>query len=333
MACGAWEVCSGSACSLQCTGGTVKCGNACTNTAFDPQNCGACGTTCPGAPNAAASCAGGACGLVCSAPFLNCNGSAADGCEKNGATDPQNCGACGNACPGVANGAPTCTSGACSFACVAGYGDCDMQAGNGCEVTLASNDAHCGSCGNACPIGQTCSAGACVAGPFCSNGSPVDCNVAGTTLLPGSAFVDPSPPATWTQCAGFVNTSGDDVAANFLDNCLNTTRLRIRVFTSANVLEEDTYVTNMSSWAAWPNFNYLGGGQVSPVKTFWGTTTFFTNTDGKDACLHVAAPSGTVFGTGNGSVAVIAGGNAGYLEYRINCSGMALPDRKVALYR
>jgi hypothetical protein len=182
--------------------------------------------------------------------------------------------------------------------------------------------ANCGSCGKLC-----------VAGEVCSNNSPIDCNVAGTTLLPGSAFVDPSPPATWTQCAGFVNTAGDDVTANFLDNCLNTTRLRIRVFTSANVLEEDFYVTDMSSWAAWPSFNYLGGTYVAPVKTHWGTTTFFTNTDGKDACLQVAAPSGTVFGTGDGNVGVIAGGNRGYTEYRINCGGMSLPDRKVALYR
>ncbi|MDP1827989.1 MAG: hypothetical protein Q8L48_32240, partial [Archangium sp.] len=331
LTCATGEVCSAGQCALSCVGGTTRCGNACTSLAFDPLNCGMCGLTCAGGANASATCSSGNCGLACGAGFLNCNGSSADGCEKNGATDLLNCGSCGTACPAIANGTPTCTGGSCGASCSAGFADCDGMPGNGCEVALTTSSTHCGMCGRACTPAEDCSAGTCVMRPLCSNGSSLDCNVAGTTL--GTPFVDLAPPATWTQCAGFVNTAADDVTANFLDNCLNTTRLRVRVFTSTNTVEEDISVATMTSWAAWPSFAYLGGTPVFTVKTNWGSTSYFTNTDGRDACLQVAAPSGTVFGTGNGSVAVIAGGNTGYGEYRINCSGMFLPDRKVALYR
>lgn len=37
------------------------------------------------------------------------------------ATDPVNCGACGNRCPAVANGTPTCAGGTCGFACDPGF--------------------------------------------------------------------------------------------------------------------------------------------------------------------------------------------------------------------
>jgi hypothetical protein len=47
-------------------------------------------------------------GCVCATGFGNCDGTWADGCEANLASDPANCGACGNACMG------TCMAGACS---------------------------------------------------------------------------------------------------------------------------------------------------------------------------------------------------------------------------
>ena len=53
----------------------------------------------------------------------------------------------------------------------------------------------------------------------CTNGSAVDCNPAGATLNPAAAFVDPSPPAGYTQCAGFINTPADDVRWDWENNC------------------------------------------------------------------------------------------------------------------
>lgn len=53
----------------------------------------------------------------------------------------------------------------------------------------------------------------------CSNGSTTDCNPAGSTLNPAAAFVDPTPPAGYVQCAGFINTTGDDVRWDWENNC------------------------------------------------------------------------------------------------------------------
>ena len=105
------------------------------------------------------------------------------------------------------------------------------------EHALAPADAGRGTAGVETSRGR---------GPSCSNGSQHDCNVAGATLDPRSAYLDPSSPQGWTQCAGFVNTGADDVAPTFLDHCLGTTGLRIRVVTSDHVLEEDAMVTGMS---------------------------------------------------------------------------------------
>ena len=54
----------------------------------------------------------------------------------------------------------------------------------------------------------------------CTNGSSTDCNPPGTTLNAAAAFVDPTPPAGFVQCAGFTNTPGDDVSWNWENNCI-----------------------------------------------------------------------------------------------------------------
>lgn len=80
-----------------------------------------------------------------------------NGCETCGGTecvtlasDPANCGQCGNACPdGIA-----CENGSCS--CAAG-----TQACSGVCVDTAADVNNCGACGNACPAGSTCSGGVC----------------------------------------------------------------------------------------------------------------------------------------------------------------------------
>jgi hypothetical protein len=75
-----------------------------------------------------------------------------------------------------------------------------------------------------------------LAGPglaaVCTNGSSTDCNPAGSTLNPAAAFVDPSPPAGFAQCAGFINTSSDDVRWDWEMNCApdKDEQLLVRVF-------------------------------------------------------------------------------------------------------
>ena len=82
------------------------------------------------------------------------------------------CGRCNNVCD-PPNGTPACVMGACAVtACDEGFGDCDMSAANGCEVSVSSDATRCGSCTNRCPTppgaSATCTAGRC--GTTCNRG-------------------------------------------------------------------------------------------------------------------------------------------------------------------
>jgi len=100
-------------------------------------------------------CSAGAC--VCPGMLSECDGACVD--TKN---DLQHCGACGKACGDPANATAGCAMGACGIgACNDGFGDCDKDATNGCEVTLATDAKHCGTCDNACGATSQCKTGAC----------------------------------------------------------------------------------------------------------------------------------------------------------------------------
>jgi len=178
-ACMAGQVCSAGQCAASCGGSTVACAGDCVNTMIDPRHCGMCGNACMLPGVATAACFGGACGVgLCTAGFADCDASPTNGCEVNTrGTDVANCGACGRGCT-FANAAATCEAGTCRMgACMMGFADCDGNAANGCEVNLATDNAHCGACSTpsqsrACTAGQVCSAGAC--GTTCG-GSTTNC--------------------------------------------------------------------------------------------------------------------------------------------------------------
>src|SRR5262245_47431078 len=129
-----------------CVQGDI-CGNICTNTKEDPQNCGNCGTVCSGATPL---CANKVCAASCPAGLIVCNG----GCV-NFAKDLRNCGTCGHACAPL----QACESGGCVNACNAPLADCA-----GICINPADDEDNCGACGHVCPsTASLCSLGTCVA--------------------------------------------------------------------------------------------------------------------------------------------------------------------------
>jgi len=177
------------------------CDQTCSDT-----SCGSC--TCP--PPTAIDCGtssycvsgSGTCS-TCGENFANCDGDplSIPACEIHLLTNNNHCGSCDNDC--VANYGmnficddgtcvyenpcnlvdcgqrTTCTdvSGEAVCSCESGYGDCDADWGNGCEIDLSSNNSNCGSCGSQCQAWQECQSGSCTTSNPCINdvtGQPLD---------------------------------------------------------------------------------------------------------------------------------------------------------------
>lgn len=90
----------------------------------------------------------------------------------NTATDTSHCGGCNQACS-IPNAATFCAGGMCGFTgCQRGFGDCDANPRNGCEVNINSDAANCGGCGLACRLANataSCSNAQCAVG-ICNGG-------------------------------------------------------------------------------------------------------------------------------------------------------------------
>jgi hypothetical protein len=167
--------CAGSACGFTCSGAYRDCNGSAAdgceaNTLTNVNSCGGCGIVCPARAGATTTCSNGTCGYTCDANHLDCNGSAADGCEVYKWDDVGNCGSCGNVCPTRSNASRYCSSGSCGYTCNGNYGDCYSGAADGCETYLVNNNSNCGSCGNAC--GGSCSGTTCVSTAYqCQTGN------------------------------------------------------------------------------------------------------------------------------------------------------------------
>ncbi len=155
-----------------CPADRTCCGGACVDTAADPNHCGVCGSLCTAA-NGVPACLSSRCGVGrCNDPFGDCDGDPTNGCEANTQSSVAHCGGCGRPCAERPNTVPSCGSGACSYACAVGYGDCDGDPANGCETDVSRSLTHCGRCASACTIaggtaacvGGVCTRTACATG-------------------------------------------------------------------------------------------------------------------------------------------------------------------------
>ncbi|HTA91015.1 MAG TPA: cellulose binding domain-containing protein [Polyangiaceae bacterium] len=162
--------CSGGSCQVQaCAAPYADCDgdptNGCeTNTSGDPANCGACGTICVGI-NGTPTCADSQCQITCSAGFADCDDNRSNGCETSTENDVNNCGTCGNVCAAVGGATPWCNLHKCGVSvCPAGFGDCNGDPSDGCEVNLTNDVSNCKTCGNLCVVASgtaKCSASTC----------------------------------------------------------------------------------------------------------------------------------------------------------------------------
>jgi hypothetical protein len=197
--------CAGGACSISsCAAGHADCNatvlDGCeSNLMIDVQHCGKCTTSCT-LPNATATCNSGVCAIQnCNPGFADCDGNPANGCEINTNGDPTHCGLCSTVCNGT-NGTATCSGGNCGIACNSGFGNCDGNLANGCEINLNSDVNNCRTCSSKCPSG--------------SGGTPVCTNATcGYSTCPtGQAECDSNPA---TVCE--TNVLGTDI--NNCGNC------------------------------------------------------------------------------------------------------------------
>src|SRR5690606_9623343 len=181
-ACG--DVCVASRAEVRCVSGTCAiddCADGwadcdkdyftgCETDLTQQQSCGACDVDC-GDPATGAECVQGICQVTqCPDGFDDCNNDFTDGCETP-LTTLANCGFCGEPCS-LPNATASCETGSCQIACktvctdpdactlgeclekecAEGWGDCNNDPSDGCEMDLNSLG-HCGGCNQPCKIG------------------------------------------------------------------------------------------------------------------------------------------------------------------------------------
>lgn len=158
------ETCADGSCRIAgCDGGWGDCNDVaadgCEASLASDTHCTGCGRPCV-LPNALASCASGTCTpSSCDDGWGDCDGVAANGCERPLDT-LAHCGACDNPCA-LDHASETCVTTACAVdRCEPGWGDCDGVASTGCEESLTASP-NCGECDRSCTEVQTCVAGVC----------------------------------------------------------------------------------------------------------------------------------------------------------------------------
>ncbi len=137
----------------------VACGPTCADLLSSDAHCGACNNPCA----SGATCEEGRCVRVCEGDTTSCGADCV-----NLDDDPAHCGGCGVQCGIGPQVEGVCDPSECHESCAPDYGDCNVDAVDGCETHLASDADHCDGCGLRClsppHAAAACLAGACALG-------------------------------------------------------------------------------------------------------------------------------------------------------------------------
>jgi hypothetical protein len=98
---------------------------------------------------------------ICYQSFDDCDGDSHNGCETDLRIDPDHCGSCARKCPSLPHAERGCGDTCTIWRCEIGFGDCNGEARDGCEVNTQSDPSNCGRCGLACGARQKCRHGEC----------------------------------------------------------------------------------------------------------------------------------------------------------------------------
>lgn len=221
-----------------CDAGFANCdkmdGNGCeVDVTSSVKDCGACGNACPAPANLVITCTAGVCGKGgCVQGYADCDANPANGCEAKLSADPRNCGACGVVCMGMgANAVAGCNNGVCGLACNVGFGDCDGNAGNGCEKDLRADPVNCGACGKVCPNNQpVCAKGVCTQ----NFRSCLEILLGGQSIGDGVYSIDPGTGALSVYCD--MSTDGGGWTLVHKNNLANTNDRTDNGFNTAALL-------------------------------------------------------------------------------------------------
>ena len=152
------------------------------------------------------------------------------------------------------NSTPQCFGGACRLICAPGFGDCNNDPADGCEINVVGNPRYCGACNRVCGGGTGCAVSACVNIPTPRPLSPLSTSTVTTTR----------PTVRWA------NLPGATGAVVYVAD--NPGMLGARPFaaTQASSLRLDELTPGVWYWYAQGVSGTAGntGAQVSPVWQF-----------------------------------------------------------------
>lgn len=152
---------------------SMTCDGVCTDVKHDAKHCGDCVTSCP----VNKVCAEGNCEYDCPVYLTPCQ----NGCVDI-TSDPNNCGGCKSSCD-LPNAIEGCAAQNCTIdSCKEGFGNCNTDTMDGCEVNLTNDVNNCGDCNAVCDLANAspscldkkCAISVCDLGFQSCNGDPAD---------------------------------------------------------------------------------------------------------------------------------------------------------------